>query len=172
MRPGTRPPVRLIPAGTATLLALGMLFPSPALAASTPAPQQAVAEASEALLTLDASSAWLLAQAPQASGESAMPSVSLPWEQAVLSGLPPRQPWLAAGLSVAITGTGQFYNRDSTKGWILFGTLATYPLAMAIDAWTGSGYARVGAFTLMMAAKGYSAWEAYHTAAASASATP
>lgn len=100
------------------------------------------------------------------------PSVSLPWEQAVLSGLPPREPWIAAGLSVAVTGAGQFYNRDSTRGYWLFGTLATYPLAMAIDAWTGSGYARVGAFTLMMAAKGYSAWEAFHTAQASASATP
>jgi hypothetical protein len=101
-----------------------------------------------------------------------MPAVSLPFEQAVLSGLPPRQPWIAAGLSLAVTGSGQFYNRDSTQGWWLFGTLATYPVAMAIDAWTGSGYARVGAFTLMMAAKGYSAWDAYHTASASASATP
>jgi len=102
----------------------------------------------------------------------AMPTVSLPFEQAVLSGLPPREPWIAAGLSLAITGSGQFYNRDSLKGWWLFGSLATYPVAMAIDAWTGSGYARVGAFTLMMAAKGYSAWDAFHTASASASATP
>lgn len=99
-------------------------------------------------------------------------AVSLPFEQAVLSGLPPREPWIAAGLSLAITGSGQFYNRDSVKGWWLFGTLATYPVAMAIDAWTGSGYARVSAFTLMMAAKGYSVWDAYHTASASASATP
>ena len=118
---------------------------------------------------------WALTQAPpslQASPVEAMPAVSLPFEQAVLSGLPPRQPWIAAGLSLAVTGSGQFYNRDSTMGWWLFGSLATYPVAMAIDAWTGSGYARVGAFTLMMAAKGYSAWEAFHTASASASATP
>ena len=118
----------------------------------------------------------LLAFAPAAAAEpppaDAMPAVSLPLEQAVLAGLPPREPWIAAGLSLAITGSGQFYNRDSVKGWWLFGTLATYPVAMAIDAWTGSGYARVGAFTLMMAAKGYSAWDAFHTASASASATP
>lgn len=117
--------------------------------------------------------AWLLSQ--EASLQPLFeppPAVSLPWEQAVMAGLPPRQPWLAAGLSVAVTGSGQFYNRNSPMGWWLFGTLATYPVAMAIDAFTGSGYARVGAFTLMMAAKGYSAWEAFHTAAASASATP
>ncbi|MNR80210.1 hypothetical protein D3C72_109280 [compost metagenome] len=118
----------------------------------------------------------LLAFAAPAAAETPpadpMPAVSLPFEQAVLSGLPPREPWIAAGLSLAITGSGQFYNRDSVKGWWLFGTLATYPVAMAIDAWTGSGYARVGAFSLMMAAKGYSAWDAFHTASASASATP
>lgn len=101
-----------------------------------------------------------------------MPSVSLPLEQAVFAGLPPRQPWLAAGLSLALTGTGQFYNRESAKGFWLFGTLATYPLAMALDAWTGTGYARVGAFSLMVAAKGYSVWDAFRTAEASASATP
>lgn len=118
---------------------------------------------------------WAVAQVPpslEASPLEAMPAVSLPFEQAVLSGLPPRQPWIAMGLSLAVTGSGQFYNRDSNRGWWLFGTLATYPVAMAIDAWTGSGYARVGAFSLMMAAKGYSAWEAFHTASASASATP
>jgi len=121
----------------------------------------------------------LLAFAPPAGAETLQDSpastdaaISLPFEQAVLSGLPPREPWIAAGLSLAITGSGQFYNRDSAKGWWLFGTLATYPVAMAIDAWTGSGYARVSAFTLMMAAKGYSVWDAYHTASASASATP
>lgn len=117
----------------------------------------------------------LLAFAPAAGAASPEPealSVALPLEQAVFSGLPPRQPWIAAGLSLAVTGSGQFYNRDSTKGWWLFGTLATYPVAMAIDAWTGSGYARVGAFTLMVAAKGYSVWDAFHTASASASATP
>lgn len=108
----------------------------------------------------------------EAFDEEELLAPALPWEQAILSGLPQGQPWIAAGLSIALTGTGQFYNHDSPKGWWLFGTLATYPLAMAIDAWTGSGYARVSAFTLMMAAKGYSAWEAYHTAKASASATP
>lgn len=104
--------------------------------------------------------------------EPPMPAVSLPLEQAVFAGLPPREPWIAAGLSLALTGTGQFYNRESVKGWWLFGTLATYPVAMAIDAWTGSGYARVGAFSLMVAAKGYSVWDAFRTAEASASATP
>lgn len=115
---------------------------------------------------------FLLGFSAPAAAAPATPSatVSLPMEQAVLAGLPQRDPRLAAGLSLAVTGAGQFYNRDSAKGWWLFGTLAAYPLAMAVDAWTGSGYARVGAFSLMMAAKGYSAWEAYHTAQASASA--
>ncbi|GEM_PF-7096142 len=124
-----------------------------------------------------AGAATIEAEAPTVSASPealsvSLPSVSLPMEQAALAGLPPRSSWLAAGLSIAVTGSGQFYNRDSTKGWWLFGTLATYPLAMAVDAWTGAGYARVGSFTLMMAAKSYSAWDAFHTAAASASATP
>ena len=160
---GLRPRI----AGPLAALLLLMAPGAPALAAPTtlqapasgPSPQWRLAQTTAPLT-------------PEAPAEDALPSLPLPWEQAVLSGLPPRQPWLAAGLSVAITGSGQFYNRDSTKGWWLFGTLATYPLAMAIDAWTGSGYARVSAFTLMMAAKGYSAWEAYHSAAASASALP
>lgn len=112
------------------------------------------------------------ASAEPASPPEPPPEISLPLEQAIFAGLPPREPWIAAGLSLAVTGSGQFYNRNSPLGWWLFGTLATYPVAMAVDAWTGSGYARVGAFSLMVAAKGYSVWEAFHTASASASATP
>lgn len=111
---------------------------------------------------------------PQATSVPRTPAatLSLPFEQAVLSGLPPRDPWIAAGLSLAVTGAGQFYNRESPKGWWLFGTLAAYPLAMALDAWTGSGYARASVFSLLVAAKGYSAWDAFHTAQASASVAP
>ncbi|MEB3298202.1 MAG: hypothetical protein VKO21_01795 [Candidatus Sericytochromatia bacterium] len=89
----------------------------------------------------------------------------------LVPGLPPRDPWVAAGLSVAVNGLGQAYNGEWDKAWWLFGAWGLYPLAWALDAGTGSGMARTFVTLGMLGAKGWSAWDGWHVAARQAEET-
>jgi len=86
-------------------------------------------------------------------------------ETLTLPGLPPDDPWVAAGLSFAVNGLGQAYNGDWDKAWWLLGAWGLYPAAWALDAGTGSGTARTLVTVGMLGAKGWACWDAWHGAA-------
>jgi len=88
----------------------------------------------------------------------------LPPEQAIFSSLPPHDPRIAAGLSLAVNGTGQFYNHESAKGWWMLAPVLAYPAAWLLDAALGVGYFRVGDTLLMVGTKVYSVYDAYRVA--------
>lgn len=96
-----------------------------------------------------------------------MPSFTqapLPPEQALFAPLPQHDPRIACGLSLGVNGAGQFYNHQSAKGWWLLSPVLAYPVAWLLDAALGVGYARFGDAVLILGAKAYSAWDAYHEA--------
>lgn len=88
----------------------------------------------------------------------------LPPEQAIFSALPPHDPRIAMGLSLAVNGTGQFYNHDSAKGWWLMAPVLAYPAAWLLDAALGVGYFRFSDTVLILGTKLYSAYDAYRVA--------
>lgn len=88
----------------------------------------------------------------------------LPPEQAIFSHLPQNDPRLAMGLSLALNGAGQFYNRESTKGWWLLAPVLAFPAAWLLDSALGVGYVRFGDAVLIMGTKLYSAYDAYRVA--------
>lgn len=88
----------------------------------------------------------------------------LPPEQALFSSLPPHDPRIAAGLSLLVNGTGQFYNHESAKGWWLLAPVLAYPAAWLIDAALGVGYCRFGDTLLILGTKAYSVYDAYRVA--------
>ncbi|MBO9541967.1 hypothetical protein J7643_15370 [bacterium] len=88
----------------------------------------------------------------------------LPPEQALFSFLPQKDPRIAAGLSLAVNGTGQFYNGETAKGWWCLSPVLAYPLAWALDSALGTGYFRAGDALLIIGTKVYSTLDAYRVA--------
>ncbi|HEY9899425.1 MAG TPA: hypothetical protein V6D00_09610 [Pantanalinema sp.] len=88
----------------------------------------------------------------------------LPPEQALFGFLPQKDPRIAAGLSLAVNGTGQFYNGETAKGWWCLAPVLAYPLAWALDGALGSGYFRAGDALVIIGTKAYSALDAYRVA--------
>ncbi len=80
--------------------------------------------------------------------------------------VPRHNPLIAMGLSLAVNGLGQFYNGDATKGWWMLGSWLVYPAAWGLDSLLQTGYFRTGALLLELGVKGYSAFDAYQSAAA------
>lgn len=114
-----------------------------------------------------------LAAAPPGSPAPAYTPAPLPPEQALFSWLPPRDPLIAAGLSLGVNGAGQFYNHQSEKGWWMLAPVLLFPAAWALDYVMDAGYARAGVAVLFLGAKVYSVFDAYQSAqAAESSARP
>ncbi len=80
--------------------------------------------------------------------------------------IPRHNPLIAMGLSLAVNGLGQFYNGDASKGWWMLGSWLVYPAAWGLDSLLQTGYFRAGALVLELGVKGYSAYDAYQSAAA------
>ncbi|HBN09319.1 MAG TPA: hypothetical protein DD435_11960, partial [Cyanobacteria bacterium UBA8530] len=74
-------------------------------------------------------------------------------------------PLIASSLSLAFTGAGQWYNGEPEKALWLLSPTAAYPVAWLADSLFDSSLFRVGAFAVLVVAKGYSAWDANRTAA-------
>lgn len=121
---------------------------------------------------LAATALWpALVVAAQAAPAPGFVPAPLPPEQALFSSLPPHDPRIAAGLSLAVNGAGQFYNHESAKGWWLLAPVVAYPAAWLLDAALGTGYVRFGDTLFIMGTKAYSVWDAYRTAEAAQPAT-
>lgn len=105
-----------------------------------------------------------LALTAQAASAAPFKPAPLPPEQALFSFLPQKDPRLAAGLSLAVNGTGQFYNGETAKGWWCLAPLLAYPLAWALDGALGTGYFRAGDALIIIGTKAYSAIDAYRVA--------
>lgn len=88
----------------------------------------------------------------------------LPPEQALFAPLPQHDPRIALGLSLAVNGAGQFYNRESAKGWWMLAPVLAYPAAWLLDAALGVGYFRFTDTVLIVGTKLYSAYDAYRVA--------
>jgi hypothetical protein len=73
-------------------------------------------------------------------------------------------PLIASGLSLALTGAGQWYDGEHEKALWLLAPTAAYPIAWLVDSLFDSSLYRVGTFAVLVAAKGYSVWDAYQTA--------
>lgn len=99
-----------------------------------------------------------------AAPEAPFKPAPLPPEQALFGFLPPHDPRIAAGLSLAVNGTGQFYNGQTAKGWWYLSPVLAYPVAWALDAALGSGYFRAGDALLIIGTKVYSTIDAYRVA--------
>lgn len=104
--------------------------------------------------------AWPVAAEPSATF-SLSPQ---PLEESAFAWLPPHQPWVAGGLSLALNGTGQFYNHERAKGWWLLVPVLAYPAAWLLDAALGVGYCRFGDAVLILGTKVYSVMDAYQGA--------
>lgn len=106
--------------------------------------------------------------APVSAAHAAQPvpfkPAPLPPEQALFSFLPQKDPRIAAGLSLAVNGTGQFYNGETAKGWWCLAPVLAYPVAWALDAAFGTAYFRTGDALLMIGTKAYSTIDAYRVA--------
>lgn len=90
--------------------------------------------------------------------------LALPMEQAIFSPLPQRDPLLAAGLSLAVNGAGQFYNHQSEKGWWCLAPVLVYPAAWLLDFGLGGAVLRMTDVVLILGVKVYSTWDAYQEA--------
>lgn len=88
-----------------------------------------------------------------------------PAPEATFYGLKKHSPWTAAGLSLAVSGLGQYYNDQPDKGNWMLGSLALFPAAWALDALTGTAYARTIAFIALLTVKGVSVQDAWVNAA-------
>lgn len=75
---------------------------------------------------------------------------------------PAHDPRIAGGLSLAVNGAGQFYNGEDFLGWLLLAPTLAYPIAWGADTLGGSTTWRLADLVLILGAKGYSVWEAYH----------
>lgn len=91
-------------------------------------------------------------------------SVELPIEQAIFSPLPAGEPFIAAGLSLAVNGAGQFYNHQSAKGWWCLAPVLAYPAAWLLDFGLGGAAFRMADAVLIIGTKVYAAWDAYQEA--------
>lgn len=91
----------------------------------------------------------------------AQPAAASPAPEVRFLGLERGDPRLAAGLSLAVSGLGQYYNGEPEKGNWMLGSLAIFPAAWALDALTGSAYARTFAFVLLATVKGVSVHDAW-----------
>lgn len=90
--------------------------------------------------------------------------LSMRMEQAIFSSLPQGDPRIAAGLSLAVNGAGQFYNQQSEKGWWCLAPVLAYPAAWLVDYGMGGAIFRMTDLVLIMGVKAYSAWDAYQEA--------
>ena len=118
------------------------------------------------MVTYDAD-VWLAAPPPLPpvpAATSAIVVVSRSSAPFPLDALPPRDPWIASGLSLAVNGLGQIYNGDDEKAWWLLGAWGLFPLAWAWDAQAGTGTARVLVVTGMLGAKAWACWDAWQVA--------
>lgn len=79
-------------------------------------------------------------------------------------GLPTGNRAVAAGLSLAVNGLGQFYNGDGDKGKLMMAPLLVFPVAYGFDALTGSAYMRIFAFAINLSIKPWSVYDAWQNA--------
>jgi len=79
-------------------------------------------------------------------------------------GLETGKPLVAAGLSLAVSGWGQHYNGEPEKGNMMLASLLTFPVAYGLDTLTGGSMMRVFTFVLLTGVKGWSVYDAYHSA--------
>lgn len=118
-----------------------------------------------AILVLMASIALLLVpETAIAAPATASLHLTLPLEEAIFSPLPSGDPRIAAALSFAVNGAGQFYNRQEAKGWWCMAPLLAYPAAWALDTALGGATFRMTDALVMVGTKVYSTWDAYQEA--------
>lgn len=77
--------------------------------------------------------------------------------------MPARDPVVAAVASGVVTGAGQAYNGDWLKGSLFFASNLLYVGGFVADLYTGQSAFRWSAMGVMLAAKGWSVWDAYQT---------
>lgn len=78
--------------------------------------------------------------------------------------LPKHQPWIAASLSLACNGLGQFYNGEPEKGRTMLAGWLTFPLALGVDSLTGGSFVRVFSLGANAVIKIWSVTDAYQRA--------
>lgn len=153
----------------ASLLVILAAAPARAAASPTPAPS-VVPSALPSASPVPSVSPKPTAKATTAAKPSPAPSAS-PAVRTFL-GLPTGNRAVAAGLSLAVNGLGQFYNGDGDKGKLMMAPLLVFPVAYGFDYLTGSAYMRIFAFAINLSIKPWSVYDAWQNAVPPPSPSP